>query len=206
LILSLLLGDNPQVYANDVIVFGRRRGSADSIWDLKRRIGSVSRELHLHFDGAMTCFEVVASGFHETVGLFYQPPARERALARQWLARFGLSEVAGSPLQALSTGLQRMVLLARALVKRPQLVLLDEPCQGLDAAHREVFLRTVEGLVRDGPVTAIYVTHREEEIPRSIRRVLELPGGRTRVRSGCHCTGSLPRGCTPAASGRGRFT
>ncbi len=173
-LLSLILGDNPQAYSNEVTVFGRRRGSGDSIWDLKRRIGSVSPELHLHFDGAMTCFEVVASGFHETVGLFEAPSARQRALARRWLARFGLSESAGSPLQALSAGLQRMVLLARALVKRPQMVLLDEPCQGLDPAHRAVFLKAVEELVRDGAVTAIYVTHRDDEIPPSIRKVLRL--------------------------------
>ncbi len=173
-LLSLILGDNPQAYANEVVVFGRRRGSGESIWEIKRRIGSVSPELHLHFNEAMTCFEVVVSGFHETVGLFHRPAARQRALARRWLRRFGLMQFAGSPLFALSAGLQRMVLLARALVKGPQLLLLDEPCQGLDSAHRQVFVKAVNVLVRDGAVTAIYVTHREDEIPPSVRRVLRL--------------------------------
>ena len=173
-LLSLILGDNPQAYANEVVVFGRRRGTGESIWEIKRRIGSVSPELHLHFNDAVTCFEVVVSGFHDTVGLFHEPTARQGALARQWLTKFGLSEFAHSPLFALSAGLQRMVLLARALVKGPRLLLLDEPCQGLDPAHRQVFVKAVDDLVRDGAVTAIYVTHRQEEIPPSIRRVLRL--------------------------------
>jgi molybdate transport system ATP-binding protein len=173
-LLSLILGDNPQAYSNEVVVFGRRRGGGESIWEIKRRIGSVSPELHLHFNDAVTCFEVVASGFHETVGLFHQPTPRQRALARQWLTRFGLIHFARTPLFALSAGLQRMVFLARALVKGPQLLLLDEPCQGLDSAHRHAFVRAVDDLIRHGAVTAVYVTHREDEIPPSIRRVLRL--------------------------------
>jgi len=173
-LLSLILGDNPQAYANQVVVFGRRRGSGESIWEIKRRIGSVSPEAHLHFNDAVTCFEVVASGFHETIGLFHRPTARQRAQARQWLRRFGLLDFARAPLFALSAGLQRMVLLARALVKRPRLLLLDEPCQGLDPAHRQAFVKAVDDLIRRAAVTAIYVTHRPDEIPPSIRRVLQL--------------------------------
>jgi molybdate transport system ATP-binding protein len=176
-LLSLILGDNPQAYSNEVTVFGRRRGYGESIWEIKRRIGSVSPESHLHFNDAVTCFEVVVSGFHETIGLFHQPTARQRALARQWLTRFGLIGLARSPLFALSAGFQRMVLLARALVKGPQLLLLDEPCQGLDAAHRRVFVKAVDDLILNGAVTAVYVTHREDEIPPSIRRVLRLGRG-----------------------------
>ena len=173
-LLSLILGDNPQAYSNQVFVFGRRRGNGESIWEIKRRIGSVSPELHLHFNDAATCIEVVLSGFHDTVGLFHRPTARQRALARQWLSRFGLIHLARAPLFALSAGLQRMVLLARALVKGPPLLLLDEPCQGLDPAHRRVFVKAVDALLRDGAVTAVYVTHREDEVPPSIRRVLRF--------------------------------
>ncbi|HWX21044.1 MAG TPA: ATP-binding cassette domain-containing protein [Candidatus Binatia bacterium] len=174
-LLSLLLGDNPQAYSNHVRVFGQQRGSGDSVWELKKRIGWVSPELHLHFNEAATCFEVVASGFHETIGLFEPPTARQRAAVRQWLAKFGLRKFAATPLFALSAGLQRLVLLARALVKRPQLLLLDEPCQNLDAAHRARFVEMVDALIRRGAVTAIYVTHREDEIPPAITRVLRLP-------------------------------
>jgi molybdate transport system ATP-binding protein len=174
-LLSIILGDNPQVYTNEVEVFGRPRGSGESVWDIKRHIGWVSPEQHLHFNASATCFEVVASGYHDTVGLFEPATARQRTTARRCLARFQLLAFAEHPLFALSAGLQRMVLLARALVKRPRLLILDEPCQGLDASHRDSFVRTVDALIRAHAVTAIYVTHRPDEIPRSITRVLRLP-------------------------------
>jgi molybdate transport system ATP-binding protein len=182
-LLSLILGDNPQAYKNHVVVFGCQRGAGESIWELKQRVGWVSPELHLHFDDTISCFQAVASGFHQTVGLFEPPNQRQRALVREWLARFGLLDFAHTPLFGLSAGAQRMVLLARALVKRPRLLLLDEPCQGLDAEYRALFIRTVDDLLRSGSITAVYVTHRPEEIPPSIRRILRLekPLGRHSV-------------------------
>jgi molybdate transport system ATP-binding protein len=178
-LLSLISGDNPQAYKNEVMVFGKRRGSGESIWELKRQIGVVSPELQLHFNDAITCFEAVASGFHDTVGLFAPPTPPQRVATARWLERFGLREFAHSPLFLLSAGLQRMVLLARALVKRPRLLLLDEPCQGLDEAHRTLLISTVDRLIRTSRFTAIYVTHRPEEIPSSIKRVKRLSlGGR----------------------------
>jgi molybdate transport system ATP-binding protein len=182
-LLSLILGDNPQAYMNEVVVFGNRRGSGDSIWNLKRRIGWVSPELHLHFDTAATCFEVVASGFHDTIGLIEPPTTRQRRAARRWLKRFGLLKHLQSPIGSLSAGWQRMVLLARALAKDPRLLILDEPCQGLDPAHRAFLVKAVEALVRARSVTVIYVTHRPDEIPPSIRRVLHLSKGGGAVQS-----------------------
>jgi molybdate transport system ATP-binding protein len=173
-LLSLILGDNPQVYTNNVVVFGRQRGSGESVWDIKRHIGWVSPELHLHFNDAATCFEVAASGLFDTVGLFQSLSARQRAAARHWLARFQLLDVADRPLFSLSAGLQRMILLARALVKNPRLLILDEPCQGLDSAHRNLFVQAVDWLIRTGAATVVYVTHRQDEIPPSIHRVLRL--------------------------------
>jgi molybdate transport system ATP-binding protein len=173
-LLSLILGDNPQAYRNEVFVFGRRRGSGESIWEIKQQIGWVSPELQVYFDDSTTCLEVVESGFRDTVGLFEPPTAQQKRSARQWLTRFKLPQMANQPLFALSAGFQRMVLLARALVKRPKLLVLDEPCQGLDSEHRDLFVRTVDELLRTGDETAIYVTHRVEEIPPSITRVLNL--------------------------------
>jgi molybdate transport system ATP-binding protein len=172
-LLSLVLGDNPQVYSNDVTVFGRRLGHDESIWELKKTIGFISPELQLHFDTAANCFEVVASGFHETIGLFQQPTSHQRAATRRWLQRFALLEFTRTPLFALSAGLQRMVLIARAMVKNPSLLILDEPCQSLDETHRKVVIETVDKLIRSG-VTVIYVTHRMDEIPQSINRIKRL--------------------------------
>jgi len=173
-LLSLIQGDNPKAYMNEVFVFGRRRGDGESVWELKRKIGWVSPELQLHFDDALPVFDVVVSGFHETIGLFEAPTAPQAAAARGWLKRFGLDDVAELPLFSLSAGLQRMALLARALVKSPRLLILDEPCQGLDAAHRDLIIEHVDSLIRNRSVTAIFVTHWPEEIPSSIKHVLRL--------------------------------
>ncbi len=172
-LLSLIIGDNPQAYANDVRVFGHRRGDGESIWKLKRRIGSVSPELHLHFPQAETCLDTVVSGFADTAGCFRRPPARQRAAARRWLSRFGLRAYADQPFGSLSAGLQRMTLLARALVKSPELLVLDEPCQGLDAAHRAGIIGAIAAALRH--TTAIVVTHRRDELPRGITHVFRLP-------------------------------
>ena len=191
-LLSLILGDNPQAYRNHVEVFGRRRGTGESIWELKQQMGWVSPELHLHFNQSLTCFEVVASGFHETIGLFEAPTTSQRKAARHWLARFRMLGFAQAPLYELSLGQQRMVLVARALVKRPKLVILDEPCQGLDAGHRKMFIAALDGLLRKGSLTAIYVTHRPDEIPRSIKRVLRLSSPKSASRSKPASTGEGP--------------
>ena len=171
-LLSLIIGDNPQAYANDVRVFGQRRGDGESVWNLKRRIGWVSPELHLHFPEAQSCLETVASGFADTNGCYRSPTLRQRKIARRWLAALGLSDCAARSFGSVSAGLQRMTLLARALVKSPELLVLDEPCQGLDAAHRARFVQTVAALLRH--TTVIYVTHRREEIPKGIHNVLRL--------------------------------
>jgi molybdate transport system ATP-binding protein len=168
------MGDHPQAYANEIFIFGRRRGNGESIWHLKKPIGWVSPELQLHFDDSFSVENVVLSGFYESVGLFETASLRQRAAARRWLGAFGLLEFVDAPLFSLSAGLQRMTLLARALVKRPRLLILDEPCQGLDSFHRDLFIRNVDSLIRARTVTSIFVTHRAEEIPRSISHVLRL--------------------------------
>jgi molybdate transport system ATP-binding protein len=176
-LLSLIQGDHPQAYVNEVFVFGRPRGTGESIQDLKRRIGCVSPELQLHFDDSVSVREVVLSGFYETIGLFESPTPLQLDAARRWMSRFGLTNSAESPLYTLSAGLQRMTLLARALVKQPALLILDEPCQALDSEHRDLILHNLESLIQSNSVTVLFVTHRLEEIPPSIKRVLHLPKG-----------------------------
>jgi len=180
-LLSLITGDNPQLYANRVFVFGRRRGTGESIWEIKRRIGWVSPELHFYFGGEVTCLEVIESGFEDIVGPPRQVSSRKRRVAGQWLDRLGLLPFAGSPYLALSAGLQRMALLARALVKQPPLLILDEPCQGLDQAHRETLFQALDDFLRTNSVTVICVAHRPDELPRSITQVLRLKRPRLRM-------------------------
>jgi molybdate transport system ATP-binding protein len=177
-LLSLVNADNPQAYANRICLFGRPRGSGESVWDIRKKIGEISPEMHLHFTESQNCLETVLSGFHDSYGLYKRTSSAQREAAQKLLALFGLSQASRSPFQSLSAGLQRMILLARALVKKPALLLLDEPCQGLDSAHRAMFLGITEWLIRRTDTTVIYVTHRANEIPKGVRRVLRLQDGR----------------------------
>jgi molybdate transport system ATP-binding protein len=179
-LLSLVLGEHPQAYSNDVSVFGKRRGEGVSVWELKRRLGWVSPEFHMGFDVSLTGLEAVVTGFFDTSVLNSAPAAAQRAAARVWLRKLGCSRLAGRVFGEMSTGEQRLVLLARALVKRPRLLVLDEPCQGLDRHSRSVFVEAVDRQIRGG-ATALYVTHQADEVPPAIRRVLHLRNGRARA-------------------------
>ena len=116
-LLSLIMGDNPQSYANNIALFGRRRGSGESIWEIKQNIGWVSPELHIYYPHTATCLDVVSSGFFDSVGLYRRPSDDQMQQAAGWLAAFGLGNQSEAAFHALSTGQQRLVLLARALVR-----------------------------------------------------------------------------------------
>jgi molybdate transport system ATP-binding protein len=182
-LLSLILGDHPQVYANDVRLFGQRRGSGESIWEIKQRIGWVAPELHLHYPRDVTGQQVVCSGFYDSIGLYRCSTAREKREAQAWMSHLGLSGIRDKPFARLSEGQQRLVLLARALVKTPELLILDEPCQGLDAANRARVRQTIEAVGRQLDTSVVYVTHNPDELPRIITHVLRLERGRIAARS-----------------------
>jgi molybdate transport system ATP-binding protein len=177
-LLSLLLGDNPQAYANDIRLFGRPRGSGESIWDIKSRIGWVAPELLVHYPPGWSCLDVVLSGFFASVGLFSRTRPEQEAQAQHALAWLGLDSLASSPLRDLSHGDQRVVLLARALVNDPEMVVLDEPCQGLDPDHTALVNRAVDRVAGQKSTSTIYVTHHEDELPACITRVVRLQDGR----------------------------
>jgi molybdate transport system ATP-binding protein len=178
-LLSLLCGDHPQAYANDVRLFGQRRGSGESIWDVKRTVGLVSSELHLYYAESLTGSEVAATGFHDV--LAYRPPTPEQAaVVREFFEQFAIGELIDRRFDRLSTGEQRLVLLIRALVKRPPLVILDEPFQGLDRATMARARDWLDSHLRPEQ-TLIVVTHDDAEIPRSVTRRLELDKGRAAI-------------------------
>ena len=178
-LLSLIMGDNPQSYANVIHLFGRRRGSGESIWEIKQNIGWVSPELHIYYPHTATCLDVVSSGFFNSVGLYRRSSAEQSQQAAGWLGAFGLQLQAEAPFHTLSSGQQRLVLLARALVKNPPVLILDEPCQGLDELHRRQFTGLLDRLCARAPLTVIYVTHDAEEIPRCVTHRLVLENGET---------------------------
>jgi len=182
-LLSLINGDNPQAYKNEIYLFDKRRGGGESIWDIKQKIGYVSPELHAFFDKSTTCYNAVASGFFDTIGLFKKLTLQQQTLVQQWLDFLQLSSLQARALSTLSSGIQRLVLLARALVKNPPLLILDEPCQGLDDDQKDSFVHLVNDLCERLDKTLIYVSHYENEIPPCIDHVLELNMGRQKVYS-----------------------
>lgn len=178
-LLSLITADNPQAYANDFELFDRKRGTGESIWSIKQKIGFVSPELHLYFPRQTRVWDVVASGLFDTMGLFRKLTVEQTALVETQLHQLDLWNLRHQPLSALSAGQQRWALLARALIKNPPLLVLDEPTQGLDAAHTEQFRQLVEQQCIDrADQTLIYVTHYPDELPRCISHTLRLAEGR----------------------------
>ena len=177
-LLSLILADNPQAYANRIRLFGIPRGSGESIWTIKGRIGWLSPELQNFYRKRATCLDVVCSGFFDTIGLYRACPTDRMETARRQMAALDISSLAERSFLNVSTGEKRLVLFARALVKSPRLLILDEPCQGLDAVHRSRLLAAIDHLCEKSAITLIYVTHHADEMPASITHVLSLEKGR----------------------------
>lgn len=177
-LLSLVNGDNPQAFANEIYLFDRRKGSGESIWDIKQKIGYVSPELHHYFDSSATAFEVVASGLFDTIGLFRQLSQQQRSIVEQWIAVLDLNNISQQYFRQLSNGQQRLVLLARALVKNPPMLILDEPCQGLDSETTARFITLVNTICVEMQKTLVYVSHYSAEIPSCVTHSLELEQGR----------------------------
>jgi molybdate transport system ATP-binding protein len=177
-LLSLITGDNTKAYANEIYLFDKRRGSGESIWDIKKKIGYVSPEMHVYFDYTATCFETVASGLFDSIGLFKTLTAAQRNQVNQWIALFHLEAVQNKLLSLLSAGEQRLVLLARALVKNPPLLILDEPCQGLDREHIQQFRGIIDDVCRMFDTTLLYVSHYKEEIPECVTHFMQIEEGK----------------------------
>lgn len=177
-LLSLITADNPQAYANEIYLFDRRRGSGETIWEIKKNIGYVSPELHLNFDKTSTVFDTVASGLFDTIGLFRPVSEAQRKKVKDWLELLSLDAYANKLLWQLPLGTQRLVLLARALVKQPPLLVLDEPLQGLDEQQAAQFRAIIDAICSHTEQTMIFVSHYTEDLPDAVTLHLRLENGR----------------------------
>jgi len=173
-LLSLVCADNPQAYACDIELFGHQRGSGESIWEIKRHIGYVSPEMHRAYQKDLPAIDIVASGLHDSVGLYVRPRPEQRETCLEWMRRFGIEDLADRTFLSLSSGEQRMCLLARAFVKSPDLLILDEPFHGLDDQRRLLATSIIEDYCKDPSRTLIIVSHYEEELPTCITHHLRL--------------------------------
>lgn len=173
-LLSLICADNPQSYACDISLFGIPRGTGESIWDIKKHIGYVSPEMHRAYQKDIAAIRIVASGLKDSVGLYAKPSAEEYETCRFWLSVFGLEGKENTTFLKLSSGEQRLVLLARAFVKDPELLILDEPLHGLDNNNRMLVKNVIDTFMQRENKTLIMVTHYVEEMPTCIDHKIRL--------------------------------
>lgn len=173
-LLSLITGDHPQAYANDIILFDKKRGTGESIWDIKNLTGFVSPELFQYFPTYSSCLHVVESGFFDTMGLFRQSNEQLEEICLQWLKLFHIEKAAHQLFSNVAPDVQRLCLLARALVKNPTLLVLDEPTQGLTESQQQFFKQIMEEIAKLKSSTIIYVSHYREHIPLNINREMML--------------------------------
>ena len=173
-LLSIICADNPQSYACDVSLFGRKRGTGESIWDIKKHIGYVSPEMHRAYLKNLPAIDIVASGLHDSIGLYVHPKPEQRETCLHWMKVFGIAHLSDRPFLKMSSGEQRLVLLARAFVKDPELLILDEPLHGLDTFNRRKVKRIIDEFCSREGKTLMMVTHYEEELPSCIDHRLQL--------------------------------
>jgi|TARA_B110000967_G_scaffold47432_1_gene47983 molybdate transport system ATP-binding protein len=173
-LLSLITGDHPQCYSNDILVFGYQRGHGESIWQIKQYIGYVSTALQWEYRVGTSLRNVIISGFYDSIGLYSKSSERQKIIADQWLALLGMHTRGDQPFNKLSYGDQRLLLIARAMVKHPPLLILDEPCLGLDDINRQLVLALIEKICAAQETAVIYVNHHAQDRINGIDNYLAL--------------------------------
>ena len=173
-LLSLITGDHPQCYTNDIFVFGYQRGNGESIWQIKQYIGYVSTALQWEYRVGTSLRNVIISGFYDSIGLYSRSSDRQKQIADQWLALLGMQNRGDQPFNKLSYGDQRLLLIARAMVKHPPLLILDEPCLGLDDINRQLILALIEKICAARETSVIYVNHHAQDRIAGIDNYLAL--------------------------------
>ena len=162
-LLEMICGDHPQGYSNDLTLFGLRRGSGETVWDIKKNVGMVSPKLHRDYRVGGSVEDAIVSGLYDSIGVYREREPSHRARALRWLAWLELGVAPNHAFRELSFGEQRLCLIARAAIKVPPLVVLDEPTAGLDADNQARVLELIESLCSQHKSTVLLVTHRADE-------------------------------------------
>ncbi|MEA1785117.1 ATP-binding cassette domain-containing protein [Arenibacter sp. GZD96] len=161
-ILTMIIGDNPKAYGQKIYIFGKKKGSGESVWDIKNRIGYFTPSMTDKFTGYHTVEFMLLSGFFDSIGLYCTPTERQYRLAKEWLNLIGLWPLKDMQFHSLSAGQQRLIMVTRAMIKHPELLILDEPTAGLDDESAALFVTLINKISKESTMTIIFVSHRFE--------------------------------------------
>ncbi|WP_037571559.1 ATP-binding cassette domain-containing protein [Spirochaeta cellobiosiphila] len=173
-LLSLLEADNPKAYGQEIRMFGKLKGSGETIWDIKKKIGYVSGALQRNHRVRQSVLKVIISGLYDSIGLYTQPTTFQTELAKKIANQFEISDLHNTSFHRLSEGKKRVVLIARAIIKTPELLIVDEPCQGLDDLNSSFILKVLNNIAMKNETTILYVSHDPLYQVRGIKKHLTL--------------------------------
>jgi molybdate transport system ATP-binding protein len=179
-VLKLITGENLQAYANEIYLFGKRKGHGESIWDIKKRYGYISSELQSRHPYNQTALDIVCTGYFGTMGLYNRCRPEEVEIAKEWMDILGITDLADDNFGRLSHGQKQLVLIARAMVKSPLLLMLDEPCDGLDIANRKKIMAVLNLIGRHSGTDLLYIPNHEEEMLTCITHILKIEAGKAK--------------------------
>jgi molybdate transport system ATP-binding protein len=178
-ILSLITGDNPKGFGQDLFLFGRKKGTGESVWDIKKQIGIFATSMTDLFQKSHTLEQMILSGFFDSIGLYIEPTTHQKQIVTQWLEVIGMSTLRKKRFIDLSVGQQRIALIVRAVLKHPPLLILDEPVEGLDDENVDLVIQLINTIKQETNVTILYVSHRIESglAPTSVFELVPAPTG-----------------------------
>ncbi|PIB30529.1 ATP-binding cassette domain-containing protein [Maribacter sp. 4G9] len=172
-ILSMITGDNPKAFGQEIYLFGKKKGSGESVWDIKEKIGYFSPAMTDSFSGRHSVENMLISGLLDSIGLYIKPTERQKRICKEWLLLLGLWERRNVQFNDLSLGDQRLVMTVRAMVKHPPLLILDEPTSGMDDASASMLVDLVNKIAEETKTTILFVSHRKEP-GLNPKKILEL--------------------------------
>ncbi|MCG9793632.1 ATP-binding cassette domain-containing protein [Flavobacterium algicola] len=169
-ILSLITGDNSKGYGQDLYLFGKKKGSGESIWEIKKNIGQFSTAMIDLFQKNHTVEQMILSGFFDSIGLYIEPSSLQIKKMNEWLVFLQMESLRKVPFIHLSVGQQRVIMIIRAVLKHPPLLILDEPTEGLDDENVALVTQLISHLAKETSIAIIFVSHRIEKLlaPNSI--------------------------------------
>ncbi|CAA9199825.1 ATP-binding cassette domain-containing protein [Flavobacterium collinsii] len=178
-LLSLITGDNPKGFGQDLYLFGRKKGSGESVWDIKKQIGIFTTSMTDLFQKGHTLEEMILSGFFDSIGLYIEPTTLQKQTVTQWLEVIEMTHLRKKRFIDLSIGQQRVALIVRAVLKHPPILILDEPVEGLDDENVDLVIQLINTIKQDTNVSILYVSHRIENglAPTSVFELLPTPTG-----------------------------